>query len=110
MVVLLCAGCTGNHFSADMASWQGRHIDEVASAWGDPSECVPADGQTVCSWDGARPTRLDSVLSGAGTTGQALQSRPSCLKMLAIDQSGYVTGWRWRGDRCPDSGTVARVN
>lgn len=94
------AGCAGNGLNANLASWQGSHIDEVKSAWGAPDECADQQGRRICTWS----DRADPEI-----TGYVLQPRPSCLKMLAIDESGYITGWRWRGSRCPDTATIARV-
>jgi hypothetical protein len=67
LTLLLCAGCTGNTLSENIASWQGSHIDEVASAWGDPNECEIEDGQRV--WlNGAAPTgRPNPTRIGEGT-------------------------------------------
>lgn len=107
-LLVLCAGCTGSHFSEDLASWQGSHIDEVSSAWGAPYVCEDVGGQQLCSWGnpGLARSQSDAVTE---LTGQALRPRPACVRMLAVDPSGYVTGWRWRGNHCPDSVTVARV-
>lgn len=105
--LLLCAGCTGNTLSENIASWQGSHIDEVESAWGAPNECEMKEGQKVCTWTDQVPAEDDAI--APVIAGDALLPRPSCIRTLAVDASGYVTGWRWRGSRCPNSISVARA-
>jgi hypothetical protein len=100
LAISLCGGCASSGINANLASWQGSHIDEVSSAWGEPRECIESGEQTVCAWGG----RIDPEPAV-----QALQPRPACLKVLAVDNSGHITGWGWRGNRCPDSSTLARA-
>jgi hypothetical protein len=102
---ILCGGCTATSLSEDIASWQGSHIDEVKTAWGAPNECKLSQGQTVCTWTDEIPADADSP----AITGEALLPRPTCIRMLAVDSSGYVTGWRWRGTRCQGAISVARA-
>jgi hypothetical protein len=106
IALLLSAGCTANNLSENIASWQGSHIDEVASVWGAPNECEMNEGQKVCTWIDQIPAEDDAK---PVVVGEALLPRPSCIRMLAVDSSGYVTGWRWRGSRCPNSISVARA-
>ena len=105
---MFCAGCATNQLNANLASWQGSHIDEVASAWGDPNGCGVSDGQTICTWSDEADGRAAGEPPVPGMAGDQLLARPACMRMLAVDQSGYVTGWRWRGNRCPASVAVAR--
>jgi hypothetical protein len=100
MLALLCEGCASKGINADIASWQGSHLEEVSSAWGAPNECIEQGDQTVCSWGGPADPDVAS---------RASRPRAGCVKMLAVDESGLVTGWRWRGSRCPETVTVART-
>ena len=108
---ILCAGCAANTLSDNIASWQGSHIDEVKAAWGAPSECGVEGNQTVCTWTDWVAVKSDALVleTRPEMAGSALLPRPACIRTLAVDSSGYVTGWRWRGTRCPDSIVVARA-
>ena len=69
----------------------------------------PIAGQVRWQFD-HRADIIESVnASKPVVVGEALLPRPSCIRMLAVDSSGYVTGWRWRGSRCPNSISVARA-
>ena len=98
--VALMAGCATDRLGSKMATWQGSHVDSVVAQWGPADSCEPAYGQTVCTWvDGA-------VMLGNNATSfpVASISRPRCSRMLALNEAGYVTGWKWRGDFCDVSG------
>jgi hypothetical protein len=107
IAVSICTGCanTAASLSESIASWQGSHIDDVESAWGAPNDCKIEDGQRVCTWTDEVPAEADAP----PITENTLLPRPSCVRMLAVDASGYVTGWRWRGTRCAGAVSVARA-
>ena len=111
IALLLCAGCTANHLSQNIASWQGSHIDEVEAAWGAPAKCGPQGNQTLCVWTDrvAAKSVAPAPETNIELAQPALLPRPACIRTLAIDSSGYVTGWRLRGTRCPNSIAVART-
>lgn len=87
MFLVLAAGCSTRELGHTMSSWQGSHIDEVSSAWGQPNACETMDGRRICSWH--------DVVSGF-----SLSTARTCVRSLEIDPDGVVTGWRWRGDYC----------
>lgn len=96
----LITGCATDRLGAKMASWQGSHIDSVVSRWGPADRCEVEFGQQVCTWtDGSIV-----VENGSSSLPFGGISRPRCTRTLAFDASGYVTGWRWRGDGCDVSG------
>jgi hypothetical protein len=105
LIAMLCGGCASASLSEDIASWQGSHIDDVEVAWGAPNECSMEQGQKVCTWNDELPVSEDSPQISE----EALLPRPSCIRMLAVDSSGYVTGWRWRGARCQGAISVVRA-
>jgi len=108
-ILLLCTGCNSIRPSANMASWEGSHIDEVTSAWGAPNRCGAEQGQKVCAWSIPESITADPNPLEFGIEGNRVLPRPSCLRTLAFDQSDHVTGWRWRGDRCGSSTILART-
>jgi len=96
----LITGCASDRLGSKMASWQGSHVDGVVAQWGPADKCEAAGRQTVCTWvDGG-------VMLGNNATSfpVAAISRPRCTRTLALNESGYVTGWKWRGDLCDLSG------
>ena len=92
---MLVTACSTKSISAKMASWQGSHIDEISSAWGSPDECFNRDGRQLCHWS-------ESDL----THSSAAAPRTICLRTVEIDETGLITGWKWRGDRCADSASA----
>lgn len=97
---VLMTGCASDRLGSKMATWQGSHVDSVVAQWGPADKCEQAAGQTVCSWvDGG-------VMLGSNATSFPIASisRPRCVRTLALDESGNVTGWKWRGDLCDLSG------
>lgn len=104
VMIGLCAlvfGCVNDQMGSRLASWQGSHFNEVAVAWGPPEECSADASQRICEWH-IRPTAVSATPLPAGPR--------SCTTMLAFDARGYVTGWRWRGDRCQQTATVVAAN
>lgn len=87
-------GCSNDQLGSRLASWQGSHFNDVAAAWGAPDECSTDESLRLCEWHVSVATTSPVNMT-------------SCVTTLAFDDSGYVTGWRWRGDRCPQ--TAARV-
>jgi len=104
VVIGLCSllfSCANDQMGPRLASWQGSHFNEVAATWGPPEECSADDMQRICEWQ-IRPTALATAQLPAGSK--------SCTMMLAFDAEGYVTGWRWRGDRCQQTATAVAAN
>jgi len=106
----LCAGCSSNQLSSQMASWEGKHFDDVASAWGPPNRCGVEEGQKICTWSSPDSVDLDQYPPERESAANLALRRSSCIRKLAFDQSGHVTGWRWRGTRCGNSTIVAQVH
>ena len=97
---MFMSGCASDRLGAKMASWQGSHIDSVTSRWGPADRCEEENGQMICTW-----TDDSGVIENASSSFPlAKVNRPGCTRTLAIDPSGQVTGWRWRGDGCELSG------
>ena len=105
-VLMLPAACGTNSLTANMASWQGSHIDEISSAWGSPDECVQRDGREFCTWTNAATDQY------SGFSSDTFSARPICVRTMEIDDSGLIIGWRWRGNRCPNTApeVLARVS
>jgi len=104
VMIGLCSllfGCANDQMGPRLASWQGSHFNEVAATWGPPEECSVDDLQRICEWQ-IRPTALTAAQLSAGSK--------SCTMTLAFDAKGYVTGWRWRGDRCQQTAAAVAVN
>ena len=87
----LILGCASDRMGSRLATWQGSHYTEVTAQWGQPAECAVIGSQRICKWQ-IRPTVMDTRELTFGT--------PACQTILAFDDDGVVTGWRWRGDRC----------
>lgn len=92
-IASVCVGCASQRLGGTMESWQGSHVDDVTLAWGQPDTCATTGDQRVCAWY----TPSASSLVGG---------RAQCVRSLAIDPDGIITGWRWRGDRCADTANV----
>ena len=105
-ILMLPAACSTNSLTAKMASWQGSHIDEISSAWGLPDGCVQRDGREFCTWTNAATDQYSDFSS------DAFNARPICVRTIEIDDSGFIIGWRWRGDRCLNTASevLARVS
>ncbi len=100
-VSILVVGCTNDRMGSYLASWNGSHFNDVATAWGPPDECSADDAQRVCEWH---------IQSATVTSVPETRVRDACTTMLAFDSKGYVTGWRWRGEQCRQSATIAAEN
>jgi len=96
-ILMLASACSTNSLSTKMASWQGSHIDEISSAWGSPDECVERDGREFCNWT------ADAGDKYLGSNVNTFNSRPVCVRTVEVDAAGVIIGWRWRGDRCPNT-------
>jgi hypothetical protein len=101
VMLMLATACSTSGLNARMASWQGSHLDEISSAWGSPDECIERDGREFCSWTKSGTDKAIGIQS------DTFRARPMCTRTIEIDESGVITGWRWRGDRC--SGTASEV-
>ena len=91
------AGCsTTATLSGTMADMQGASIGNAFTAWGEPEATETMGEQTVFVWrDYAAGASVPIVI---------------CERMLAADDSGTVTGWRWRGDACESIDEATRAN
>lgn len=98
---VLMIGCASDRMGSQLASWQGRHFNDVAAVWGPPDECSTGDPARICEWH---------VQSTVATAATETTGGEACTTMLAFDPKGHVTGWRWRGNRCQNAATIAALN
>lgn len=88
VLAAVVSGCySSGELGHTMGSWEGSSFEDVTAAWGQPDNCETTEGRRICSWN-------DMV------SGYSLSAARTCVRSLEIDPSGYVTGWRWRGDYC----------
>lgn len=99
LILMLAAACNTNSLSTKMTTWQGSHIDELSAAWGMPDECFTREGRQLCNW-----SQIGTASSSMASN--SFSKRPACVRTFEVDVSGIITGWRWRGDRCPDTAAV----
>ena len=90
----LAACSTTGSLSGNMAAMQGQPMGTALTAWGEPEARETYGSQTVLIW-------RDYAPGFAETAPQVL-----CERHLAVDDSGTVTGWRWRGDACETLVTI----
>lgn len=97
VLLLAAAGCsTTGTLSGSMADMQGTSIAEAFKAWGEPEITETVGAQTVFVWrDYATSAAVPIII---------------CERMLAADDSGTITGWRWRGDACKSIDEAARTD
>lgn len=89
---LLATGCaTSGPLSDEMTGWQGQDIGAVLAVWGPPATETTVGDQRLLVWLDREAPGLRGAPAAAGLL---------CERMLAIDDGGTVTGWRWRGDSC----------
>ncbi|MDJ0939217.1 MAG: hypothetical protein QNJ00_05600 [Woeseiaceae bacterium] len=94
----LLVGCgTTASLSNDMAGWQGDHVSIALEAWGQPEAEQAFGAETVLIWRD-RSTEPPAYLAEPGVP------QVVCERMLAVDETGTITGWRWRGDACESLG------
>ena len=79
-----------------MATWEGSHLIEVSAVWGPPESCESVDDRRLCTWQDQN--WLGDV--------QLIAAQKVCARTLEINDAGYVTGWRWRGNRCQATAPV----
>ncbi len=97
-LLALTAGCsTTTDLSGQMAGWQGQHVGAALELWGTPEAEEAFGEQTVMIWRD-RGWALLPEKAAARADSPAIV----CERMLAVDGSGEITGWRWRGDACTD--------
>ncbi|MDJ0911077.1 MAG: hypothetical protein QNI99_17985 [Woeseiaceae bacterium] len=95
-LLVLTAGCsTTTNLSDQMAGWQGQSVTEALHVWGEPEAEEAFGEQTVLIWRDRGWTLLPEAA-------EARVDSPAvvCERMLAVTDSGEITGWRWRGDAC----------
>ena len=96
-IVLIAAlsGCAASDsLSRQMADWQSQNVIVALDAWGTPDRREELDGQTLLTW-------YDRALLPFSFAGDDIAPPVICTRMLAVADDGTITGWRWRGDRCP---------
>ena len=97
-LLALTTGCASNgSLSEQMADWQGASVGHVYTEWGEPEASETYGGDTVLIW---RDRAYQVIPYGAPQNWDA--TAVICERMIAVDTAGQVTGWRWRGDACPD--------
>jgi hypothetical protein len=103
MIILSMAllGCVNDRMGSRLASWRGTHFNAVTAAWGAPDECSIDESPRICVW------QINPVVS---STMPASIDQSSCTTTLAFDSEDYVTGWRWRGNRCQQTASIVAVN
>ena len=95
-MALATSGCSATGaLSGTMADMQGASIADAFTAWGEPEITETVGEQTLFVWRDYATAAVPIVI---------------CERMLAADESGTVTGWRWRGDACESIGERARTN
>ena len=98
----LLAGCSQGRFDRGMAAWQGRHLDEVRAAWGEPDLTSDSGQGGIYVWYQRQQISLtpqgERAVTDISSDDYILQIQ--CSRMLDVDADGAVVGWRWRGNRC----------
>jgi hypothetical protein len=109
-LIIFVAGC--HDMNAVMKSWEGSHISEVIAQWGPPNSQQEIAGGTMYRWvnrDFMYMPRYSTITSRAGSYGNLSGStystdnydmESSCIRILKINDAGYVTGGRWEGGKC----------
>ncbi len=95
-ILALTAGCsTTTDLSERMAGWQGQNVGQAIEIWGEPESTEAFGEQTVLIW-------RDRGWALLPQNAEARADSPAivCERMLAVTDSGEITGWRWRGDAC----------
>jgi hypothetical protein len=109
------SGCsTTSTMNGIMSSWECEHINKVMSQWGCPREEQELAGHKRYIWVDDQPGETLRQPAAVGfTSGNSLVIRtdafegygaPSdCVRILEVDDAGYVVDWDWKGDGCPSS-------
>lgn len=93
IALALLGGCaTGGGLSRQMADWQSQNVSVALEAWGTPDSRERIGDETLLSWYDRAP----AIFAVADVSAPVI-----CTRMLAVATDGTITGWRWRGDRCP---------
>ncbi len=94
-LLVLTAGCSTTNLSDQMAGWQGQSVTQALQTWGEPEAEESFGEQTVLIWRDRGWTLLPE-----GAEARVDSPAVVCERMLAVTDSGEITGWRWRGDAC----------
>ena len=96
LILLTLQACASTDvLSRQMSGWQQQPVDVAITEWGEPEQRLTVGDQTILVWR----DRLGGASDYAnGSAAPAVL----CERQLAVDNSGTITGWRWRGDSCPD--------
>ena len=78
-----------------MAGWQGQDVAQALELWGQPEATEAFGEQTVLIWRD-RGWALLPEYAEARVDSPAIV----CERLLAVTDTGEITGWRWRGDAC----------
>ena len=95
-ILALTAGCsTTTDLSGRMADWQGQDVAQALEIWGEPETRENFGEQTVLIWRDRASALLPEYAEARADSPTVI-----CERMLAVTDSGEITGWRWRGDAC----------
>ena len=106
------SGCsTTGTMNGIMSSWECEHINKVMSQWGCPAQEQELAGHKRYTWVDyqpgealTRPTAAGLAYGGSPVMkddANAGYGAPrDCLRILEVDDAGYVVDWDWKGDAC----------
>lgn len=96
LLLVLAAGCaTRDPLSAGMAAWQGEDVSVALETWGAPEDERAFGDETVLIWRDRA-----SMHPPSGRLTDPPKAAVLCERLLAVDDDGTITGWRWRGNAC----------
>jgi hypothetical protein len=86
-VLFIIAGCKGipneEAFKAKVSTWQGRNINDVIAAWGQPSSTLRTPGGGMLyTYNKGEPVAT------------------SCVVDFVVDAAKKITAWRYSGTTC----------
>ncbi len=120
LAALIISGCaTTAKYEAILNSWTGSNINDLVSSWGYPANSFKApNGNTVYVYSSSgsytMPTNTASTYNVYGNTvygnstttgGQTLNFW--CNTFFEVSESNIITTWRYEGNNCTSSKTVA---
>jgi hypothetical protein len=106
------SGCsTTGTMNGIMSSWECEHINKVMSQWGCPAQEQELAGRKRYTWVDDPPGEALVQPAAMGFAhGSSLVIKDDaygrrgapgdCLRILDVDDAGYVIDWDWRGDSC----------
>jgi len=109
-LLIFVAGCSD--MNAVMKSWEGFHISEAIAQWGDPDSQQEIAGRTIYRWvdrDFMYMPQYSTIsghdssygnLYGSTYSTVSYDMESSCIRILEVNDDGYVIGGRWEGGKC----------